>query len=103
MSVLLQTFLGESTGGTEILKPDRLTVCRARRWSKPCREGLGNIHCSGFYDVRSPDSILVAVQCDHGGQRLGCVDFDLVVPLSARFYLGRNCRALRQDCGTSSI
>ena len=47
---------------------------------KPCREGLGNIHCSGFYDVRSPDSILVAVQCDHGGQRLGCVDFDLVVP-----------------------
>ena len=29
------------------------------------------------------------VQCDHGGQRLGFVDFDFVIPLAVQFCLGR--------------
>ena len=48
------------------------------------------------------------LQGDHGGHKLGFVDFNLFVPLSARFglarcKLGRNCRAVGQHCGTSKI
>ena len=48
------------------------------------------------------------VQGKHGGQWLGFVEYDLVVPLSAQFCvgilkLGRNGRSVGQHCGTSKI
>ena len=50
----------------------------------------------------------IALQGDHGGQRLDFNDFNLVVPLCARFCLG-SCKVGRsgiadgQDCGTTRI
>ena len=52
--------------------------------------------------------ICYQLQCDHGGQWLGKVDYNLVVPMSAQICLGscklgRHCKAVWQDFGTKKM
>ena len=91
------------------------SCCAARQENKCRRYFPGKLNTTSLNDLM-PQGVFwssytrkqMKFQGDHGAQRLGFVEFDFGVQLSAQLCMGScklsiNCRAVRQHCGTSLI
>ena len=76
-----------------LLKLDAGTIRHNQDLSNTYVVSLGCLRTKNPHFVIAKPHNLHSLHGDHGGQRLGFVDYNLVVPLSARFCLG-SCKLL---------